>query len=137
MSGNDPSDDEGPQRIRFVCMPASELPDARERVMSWSAHDVQVRATAHSASCGHPGFVPYEYLEQLNGLGIQATITAGELCTVGLWEHVSGSYRLLGREAVEVCLDQVRQHTGQDPQFLAGEPEHAATDWAQMAKPSA
>ena len=36
--------------------------------MSRAAYDLQVLATAHSASCGHPGFVPDDYLEHLDGL---------------------------------------------------------------------
>ena len=69
--------------------------------MSWSAYDLQVRAIAHSASSSHPGFVPDGYLEHLNGLGLQATITAAELCTAGLWERTGGGYRLLDRKATE------------------------------------
>jgi hypothetical protein len=54
--------------------------------MSRAAYDLQVRATAHSASCGHPGFVPDDYLEYLDGLSVETAITAAELCTVGMWE---------------------------------------------------
>ena len=39
--------------------------------------------TSHSASCGHPGYVPDDYLEHLDGLGIETTITAAELCAIG------------------------------------------------------
>ena len=65
----------------FILMRAEETFDGQERVMSRAAYDLQVRATAHSASCGHPGFVPDDYLEHLDGLGIETTITAAELCT--------------------------------------------------------
>jgi len=77
--------------------------------MSRAAWDLQVQATAHSASCGHPGFVPDDYLEHLDGLRIETTITAAELCTSGMWERIDGGYRVLDWEAVEVCLDQVRE----------------------------
>ena len=83
--------------------------------MSRAAYDLQVQATAHSASCGHPGFVPDDYLEHLDGLGIETTITAAELCTAGMWERVDGGYRVLDWEAVEVCLDQVRQRQRRGP----------------------
>jgi hypothetical protein len=52
--------------------------------MSRAAYDLQVLATAHSASCGHPGFVPDDYLEHLDGLSIETTITTAELCTAGM-----------------------------------------------------
>ena len=102
--------------------------------MSRAAYDLQVLATAHSASCGHPGFVPDDYLEHLDGLGIETTITAAELCTVGMWERVDGGYRVLDWEAVEVCLDQVRQRRGEDEQALAWEREREALVQAQMAQ---
>jgi hypothetical protein len=51
--------------------------------MSRAAYDFQVCATVHSASCGHPGYVPDDYLEHLDGLGIETTITAAELCAIG------------------------------------------------------
>ena len=103
--------------------------------MSRAAYDLQVEATAHSASCGHPGFVPDDYLEYLDGLGVETTITAVELCTAGMWERVDGGYRVLDWEAVEVCLDQVRQRRGEDPQALAWEREREAKVWARMARP--
>jgi hypothetical protein len=105
---------------------ASESPDAQQRIMSWSAYDLQVRATAHSATSGQPGFVPHDYLEHLDDLGIQATLTAGELCTVGLWERAGGGYRI---------LDLVRQRMDENPRALAGEREHQASAWARLARP--
>lgn len=126
MSGSNPADDKGSQHVRSVRMSVGKAPDAQECVMSWSAYDLKVRATAHSATNGPPRFVPDDYLENLNDLGLQATITADELCTVGLWERTGGGYRI---------LDQVRQHTGENLQALTREPEHAATAWARMAEP--
>jgi hypothetical protein len=122
-------------RLRFIRMPASETFDGQERVMSRGAYDLQVQATAHSASCGHPGFVPDDYLEHLDGLAIETTITAVELCTAGMWERVDGGYRVLDWEAVEVCLDQVRQRNGGDPQALAWEREREAKIQAHLAQP--
>ncbi len=95
MNGGDPAGNQASRHARFIRIPASDSPDARERVMSWSAYDLQVRATAHSATSGQPGFVPDDYLEDLNDLGLQPTITADELCTVGLWERTAGGYCLL------------------------------------------
>ena len=113
MNSDEAADNaEDPGHLRFIIMHATETFDGRERVMSRAAYDLQVLATAHSASCGHPGFVPDDYLEHLDGLAIETTITAVEMCTVGMWERVDGGYRVLDWEAVEVCLDQVRQRRG-------------------------
>ena len=101
--------------------------------MSRAAYELQALATGHSASCGHPGFVPDDYLEHLDGLAIETTTTAVELCTIGMWERVNGGYRVLDWEAVEICLDQIRRITGEDPQALAWEREREAQVHAQMA----
>ena len=135
VSSDEAADDaEDPEHASFILMRASETFDGQERVMSRAAYDLQVRATAHSASCGHPGFVPDDYLEHLDGLSIETTITAAELCTIGTWERVDGGYRVLDWEAVEVCLDQVRQSQGEDPQALAWDREREAKVRAQMAE---
>jgi hypothetical protein len=117
------------ERARLIRMGAEDTFDGHERVMSRAAYDLQVRATAHSASCGHPGFVPDGYLSSLR---IETTITAAELCTCGLWERAVGGYRVLDWEAVEVCLDQVRQISGQDRQAPA--PNRECQAQAQMAE---
>jgi len=105
-------DDEDLEPAPFILMRAEETFDGQERVMSRAAYDLQVRATVHSASCGHPGYVPDDYLEHLDGLGIETTITAAELCTIGTWECVDGGYRVLDWESVEYALDGVRRRTG-------------------------
>ena len=111
--------DEDLERPRFIRMRAEDTFDGQERVFTRAAYDLQVQATAHSARCGHPGYVPDDYLEHLDGLGIETTISAAELCAIGTWERVGGGYRVLDWEAVEVCLDLVRQDTGEDPRALA------------------
>jgi hypothetical protein len=63
-------DDEAPRRVRFIRARASETFDGQDRVLSRVAYDLQVRVTAHSASCGHPGFVSDDYLEHLDGLSV-------------------------------------------------------------------
>lgn len=103
--------------------------------MTRAAWDLQVMATAHSANCGHPGFVPDDYLEHLDGLNIETTITAAELCTAGVWERVDGGYRVLDWEAVEVCLDQIRQRRGEDPLAQAWDRDNETRIWAQLAGP--
>ena len=128
-------DDEDLEPAPFILMRAEDTFDGQERVFSRPAYDLQVRATSHSATCGHPGFVPDDYLEHLDGLGIETTITAAELCTIGMWERVDGGYRVLDWEAVEYALDLVRQRTGEDPRALAADQEHQAKIQAHMAKP--
>ncbi len=119
MSSDEAADyAEDPGQRSFI-MRATETFDGQERVMSRAAYDLQVLATAHSASCGHPGFVPDDYLEHLDGLAIETTITAAELCTASMWERVDGGYRRLDWEAVEVCLDHVREIRGEDAQASA------------------
>ena len=119
-------DDEDLEQPRFIRMRPEDTFDGQERVFTRAAYDLQVQATAHSARCGHPGYVPDDYLEHLDGLGIETTITAAELCAIGTWERVGGGYRVLDWEAVEVCLDRVRQDNGEDPRALAWEREHEA-----------
>ena len=63
----DDDEDLEPRCASSSCGP-TETFDGQERVMSRAAYDLQVLATAHSASCGHPGFVPDDYLEHLDGL---------------------------------------------------------------------
>jgi hypothetical protein len=134
-SGRAADGDQDPGHLSFIRMRAEDTFDGQDRVMSRAAYDLQVEATAHSASCGHPGLVPDDYLEYLDGLGVETTITAVELCTAAMWERVDGGYRVLDWEAVEVCLDQVRQRRGEDPQALAWEREREAKVWARMARP--
>jgi hypothetical protein len=128
-------DDEDLEPVPFILMRAEETFDGQECVMSRAAYDLQVRATGHSASCGHPGYVPDDYLEHLDGLGNETTITAAELCAIGTWERVDGGYRVLDWEAVEYALDGVRQRTGEDSKALAAERDHETKTWAHMATP--
>jgi hypothetical protein len=67
--------------------------------------------------------VPDDYL---SGLSTETTITAAELCAVGLWERVEGGYRVIDWEAVEICLDHVREPGGEDPLAHAWEQEREA-----------
>jgi hypothetical protein len=136
MSSDQAAGDDGDlEPVTFIRMRAEDTFDGQERVMSKAAYDLQCRVTSHSASCGHPGYVPDDYLEHLNGLGIETTITAVELCAIGTWERAGGGYRILDWEAVEYALDWVRQRSGEDPQARAEERDHEASIWACMAKP--
>lgn len=120
MSCDEDADDaEDLEHVSFILMRADNTFDGQDRVMSRAAWDLQCLATAHSALCGHPGFVPDEYLAALS---TETTVTAAELCTAGMWERVGGGYRVLDGEAVEVCVDRVRQIRGEDPQALVWEP---------------
>ena len=117
-----------------VCDRRKEKADARLEFGGGALERGQ-RLLVASGDCGHPGYVPDDYLEHLDGMGIETTITAAELCIIGTWERVGGGYRVLDWEAVEVCLDQVRQILGEDPQALAWEAEHEAKIQACMATP--
>jgi hypothetical protein len=127
-------DQEDPERARFIIMPEGETFDGQERVMSREAYDLHILATSHSTSCGHPGFVPDDYLEHLDGLAIETTITAVELCAIGLWERVHGGYRILDWELVEVSLDHIRQIEAEAAEAREREREREAQVHARMAK---
>jgi hypothetical protein len=128
-------DDEDSEPVTFIRMRGEDTFDGQERVMTKAAYDLQCRATSHSASCGHPGYVPDDHLEHLDGLGLETTITAAELCAIGMLERVDDGYRILDWEAVEYALDGVRQRRGEDRQALAEEREHEASAWAHLAEP--
>ena len=95
-----------PEHAAFVRLPAGAASDGRDRVMSRAARELRTRGTAHSAVHGHPGFVPDDYLA---GLGPQTAITAAGPCTAGLRERVPCGYRVPGGEAIEVCIDRMRE----------------------------
>ena len=95
-----------PEHAAFVRLPAGAASDGRDRVMSRAARELRTRGTAHSAVHGHPGFVPDDYLA---GLGPQTAITAAGLCTAGPRERVPGGYRVPDGEAIEVCIDRMRE----------------------------
>jgi len=136
MSGAE-DDGEDLEPAPFILMAAGETFDGQERWFTRPAYNLQVRAVAHSANCGHPGYIPDDYLEHLNGLGIETTIPAAELCALGTWERVSGGYRVLDWESVEYALDVVRQRNGEDPRAIAEERDHEARAWAHLATPMA
>jgi hypothetical protein len=94
--------------------------------MSPAAEELRFLATAASAVCGRPGFVPDEYLDELDGgelghPGADPAVLAAELCGAGTWEHTEGGYRVLDAEAVQVCVDRVRELKEQDA-WLTGLP---------------
>lgn len=71
MSSGETADDaQDPEHVRFIRMRAEDTFDGQERVMSQAAYDLQVLATVHSANFGHPGYVPDDYLEDLDDLSI-------------------------------------------------------------------
>jgi hypothetical protein len=51
-----------------------------------------------------------------------------------MWERVDDGYRVLDWEAVEICLDKVRQLRGEDEQALAWEREREVLVLAAMAQ---
>jgi transcription elongation factor Elf1 len=97
-------------------MHAEDTFDGQDRVMSRVAYDLQVRAATHSAFCSSPKFVPGGYLAVL---GTQTTITAAELCTVGMWELIDGGYRYstdqLSKYALTTCASCGQKTTMHPP----------------------
>jgi hypothetical protein len=93
MSSDEAADDaQDPERVRFIVMRAEDTFDGQERVFSRAAYDLHILAAAHSASCGHPGFVPTTTSSTRTASHgrphIETTITAAELCALGTWERV-------------------------------------------------
>jgi hypothetical protein len=96
-------------------------------LMSPAAEELRILATAVSAVCGRPGFVPDGYLAELAGdelgyPGADPDALAAELCRAGIWERAGGGYRSLDVEAVQVCVDRVRELQEHDA-WLAGLPD--------------
>lgn len=94
-----------------------------------AAEELRVLATAVSAVCGRPGFVPDVYLDELGDdelghPGADPWLLAAERCGAGIWERTEGGYRVLDEEAVQVCVDRVRELREQDA-WLAGVSERA------------
>lgn len=95
-------------------------------LISPAAEQLRLLATAVSAVAGRPGFAPGRYLAGLDGgqlghPGADPALLAAELCTAGTWERAEGGYRILDAEAVQVCVDRVRELREQDA-WLAGLP---------------
>jgi len=95
--------------------------------MTPAAEQLRVLATAASAVRGHPGFVPDDYLAGLGGdelgyPGADPAVLAVELCEAGIWERAGSGYRVLDVEAVQVCIDRVRELREQDA-WLVGIPD--------------
>ena len=89
-----------------------------------AARELRLLATAVSAVCGRPGFVPDGYLagladEELGYPGADPAVLAAELCRAGIWERAEGGYQVLDAEAVQVCVDRVRELREHDA-WLAG-----------------
>jgi hypothetical protein len=131
VSSDHASEDGQDPPAPFIIMYASETFDGQERVFTREAYELQVNATSHSARCGHPGFVPDEYL---NSLATETTVPAAELCALGTWERVDGGYRVLDWESVEASLDWLARKQGEDPRALAWDRDHEATILAQTAE---
>lgn len=102
-----------------------------------AAEQLRFLATAVSAVHGHPGFVPDGYLagladDELGHPGADPAVLAAELCGAGIWERAEGGYRVLDAEAVQVCVDRVRELREQDA-WLAGLPDRARSEPAAGA----
>ena len=101
-------------------------------MMSPAAEQLRILATAVSAVCGRPGFVPDVYLDELDGdelghAGADPRVLAAELCRAGIWDRDEGGFRVLDEEAVQICVDRVRELREQDA-WLAGLPDPARSE---------
>jgi hypothetical protein len=100
--------------------------------MSPAAEELRFPATADSAVCGRPGLVPDGYLDELDGgalghPGADPAVLGAERCGAGIWERAEGGYRVLDEEAVQVCVDRVRELREEDA-WLAGLQDFARSE---------
>ena len=126
MSSEAAGDDEDLEPVTFILMRAEDTFDGQERVMSRAAYDLQVRATAHSASCGHPGYVPDDYLEHLTASASRprsprrscAPSAPGNASTAATasWTGKPSNMPSTGYASAQ----------GEDPEALAAERDHEA-----------
>ena len=101
-------------------------------LMSPAAEELRFPATADSAVCGRPGLVPDGYLDELDGgalghPGADPAVLGAERCGAGIWERAEGGYRVLDEEAVQVCVDRVRELREEDA-WLAGLQDFARSE---------
>jgi hypothetical protein len=73
-----------------------------EPVLSRAAFQLHSFGIVNSVEDGHPGFVSDEYL---NAISAETTITAAELCAIGMWRRVDGGYEVMDRHMVQVAVD--------------------------------
>jgi hypothetical protein len=120
MSGDqDAADRDDPDTVRLTILRAPDAFDRRDHVMTTSAYQLHLMATAASAARDHPGFVPGGYVAGLTGQdldspGTDPAILAAELCTADMWQPTDGGYRVLDWPAVQACIDHVRERRAVD-----------------------
>ena len=120
-----------PAHARLKILRAADTFDRRDHVMTTVAYQLHVTATAYSAACDRPGFVPAEYLASLTGQDLHSpaadpAILAVELCTAGMWRRVDGGYRVLDWPAVQMSVDHVRELRTVDKRAPARHRPHQA-----------
>jgi hypothetical protein len=79
---------------------------AGDRVVSRVALRLHVYAILASIEAGRPGLVTDEYL---NGVTVETSVAALELCTAGLWTRSDEGYRVLESETERVATEVHRQ----------------------------
>lgn len=70
-------------------------------VLSRAAMHLHTFGVLSGIEAGNPGFVSDRYL---NGITAETSITAFELCTVGLWERAACGYRISDADTLSVAM---------------------------------
>lgn len=79
---------------------------SEELVLSRAAMHLHTFGVLSSIEAGHPGFVSDLYL---NGISVETSITALELCLTGLWERTACGYRVSDADTLSVA-EQIHGH---------------------------
>jgi hypothetical protein len=73
----------------------------KELVLSRAAMHLHTFGVLSSIEAGNPGFVADKYL---NAIAAETSITAFELCLIGLWERVPCGYRVSDTDTLSVAM---------------------------------
>jgi hypothetical protein len=95
-------DAEDPAHTTFVrlCRPGDGA-STDELVVSRAAMHLHTFGVLSSIEAGNPGFVSDQYL---NAINTETSITALELCLVGLWDRVPCGYQVSDTDTMSVAM---------------------------------
>ena len=75
-------------------------------ILSRAAFELHGHGIINSVRNATPGFVSDAHLLALSA---EASVSATELCTVGLWRRADDGYEILDRALVEIAIERVRR----------------------------
>jgi hypothetical protein len=99
-------DAEDEDHTTFLRLEYARNAEGEGPVLSRAGFQLHSHATIHNVQSGSPGFVADD---DLNAIAAETSITATELCLVGMWHRVEGGYELLDQSTVDIASDQSRK----------------------------